>query len=464
MNITLDELTALAKRRGFIFPTSELYGGISNAYDYGPLGVELMLNLKNAWWKYFVKNRPDVVGLDSQIILHPQTWVASGHVSSFSDPLVEDKVTHERFRADHVIEDWFQKHPQQDAINLEGLTLEEYAQLIKDHAIKSPKGNPLTEPKSFNLLFETSLGVVTGQKSTVYLRGETAQGIFSNFKQILDTTRVQLPFGIAQLGKSFRNEITQGQFIFRTFEFEQAEIEYFFNPETAVWQELMNQWKQSMWDFATEIVGLNPAKLRWRRHDDKERSFYSKETFDLEYEFPFGFKELWGIAYRTDYDLKQHQQFSNQKLEYTDPHTGVKFIPHVIEPALGMNRLLMAVMVDGYYKDEQNNRTVLKLPGSLAPYQAAVFPLVKNKPEIIDKAKSIFKLLSANVPAVWDDRGNIGKRYFYQDEIGTPFCITIDYQTLEDGTVTVRHRDTAAQERVAETDLINYIYTKQMEK
>jgi glycyl-tRNA synthetase len=217
-----------------------------------------MLNLKNAWWKYFVKNRSDVVGLDSQIILHPQTWVASGHVSSFSDPLVEDKVTHERFRADHVIEAWFQKHPQKDAINLEGLTLEEYAQLIKDHAIKSPKGNPLTEPKSFNLLFETSLGVVTGQKSTVYLRGETAQGIFSNFKQILDTTRVQLPFGIAQMGKSFRNEITQGQFIFRTFEFEQAEIEYFFNPETAVWQELMNQWKQSMWDFATEVVGLNP--------------------------------------------------------------------------------------------------------------------------------------------------------------------------------------------------------------
>jgi glycyl-tRNA synthetase len=464
MNITLDELTALAKRRGFVFPTSEIYGGISNAYDYGPLGVELMLNLKIAWWKYFVKNRADVVGLDSQIILHPQTWVASGHVSSFSDPLVEDKVTHERFRADHIIETWFQKHPQPQAINLEGLSLDEYAQIIKDHNITSPKGNPLTEPKSFNLLFETSLGVVAGQKSTVYLRGETAQGIFSNFKQILDTTRVQLPFGIAQMGKSFRNEITQGQFIFRTFEFEQAEIEYFFNPETTVWQELMNQWKQSMWDFATEVVGLNPAKLRWRRHDDKERSFYSTETFDLEYEFPFGFKELWGIAYRTDYDLKQHQQFSNQKLEYTDPHTGEKFVPHVIEPALGLNRLLMAVMIDGYFKDEQNNRTVLKFPTLLAPYTVAVFPLVKNKPEITNKAQAIHKLVAARFAAVWDDRGNIGKRYFYQDEIGTPFCITIDYQTLEDGTVTVRHRDSASQERVAETDLINYLYTKQTEK
>lgn len=460
MNITLDELTALAKRRGFIFPTSEIYGGLSNAYDYGPLGIELMLNLKNAWWKYFVKNRPDIVGLDSQIILHPQTWVASGHVSSFSDPLVEDKITHQRFRADHLIETWFKDHPPTKPVNPEGMSLDQLAGLIKEHNITSPADNPLTEPKSFNLLFETSLGVVAGQKSTVYLRGETAQGIFSNFKQVLDTTRVQLPFGIAQMGKSFRNEITQGQFVFRTFEFEQAEIEYFFNPDTESWQELMNQWKQSMWDFATIVIGLNPSKLRWRRHDDKERSFYSKETFDLEYEYPFGFKELWGIAYRTDYDLHQHQQFSGQKLEYTDPHTGQKLVPHVIEPALGLNRLLMALMIDRYDQDTQNHRTVLKFPPNLAPYVTAVFPLVKNKPEIVSKAKSIYKLLALKFPSVWDDRGNIGKRYFYQDEIGTPFCITIDYQTLEDGTVTVRYRDTASQERVAEADLLNYLYSK----
>lgn len=460
-NITLDELTALAKRRGFVYPTSEIYGGLSNAYDYGPLGVELMLNLKNSWWKYFVKNRADMVGLDSQIILHPQTWAASGHVASFSDPLVEDKVTHERYRADHVIDAWFAAHPPAETINPEGLSLEQLADLIKTQGITSPKGNPLTTPKSFNLLFETSLGVVSGQKSTVYLRGETAQGIFTNFKQVLDTTRVQLPFGIAQMGKSFRNEITQGQFIFRTFEFEQAEIEYFFNPETTVWQELMNEWKQSMWDFVTTVIGLNPAKLRWRRHDDKERSFYSQETFDLEYEFPFGFKELWGIAYRTDYDLKQHQTSSGQKLDYTEPHTGQKFIPHVIEPALGLNRLLLALMIDRYHHDPDNNRTVLQFPSALAPYTVAVFPLVKNKPEIINKAKSIFQLLASNFPTVWDDRGNIGKRYFYQDEIGTPFCITIDYQTLEDGTVTVRDRDTTTQERVAESDLLNYLYTKQ---
>lgn len=461
-SISLEDLSSLAKRRGFIYPTSEIYGGLSNAYDYGPLGVELMLNLKSAWWKFFVRNRADVVGLDSQIILRPETWVASGHVASFSDPLVEDKVTHQRYRADHMIEQWFAKHPDIEPINLEGLSLQEYADIISKHQITSPNGNPLTEPKSFNLLFETSLGVVAGQKSTVYLRGETAQGIFSNFKQILDTTRVQLPFGIAQMGKSFRNEITQGQFIFRTFEFEQAEIEYFFDPETTVWQELMNQWKDSMWNFAVDTIGLNPSKLRWRRHDDKERSFYSKETFDLEYEFPFGFKELWGIAYRTNYDLLQHQQHSGQKLEYTDPHSGKKIVPHVIEPALGLNRLLLAVLVDRYFQDQANQRTVLKLPANLAPHTVAVFPLVKNKPEIISKAKTVFQLLASNFPSVWDDRGNIGKRYYYQDEIGTPFCVTIDYQTLEDGTVTVRHRDSADQERVAESDLLNYIHTKQV--
>ena len=456
---SLEKIVSLAKRRGFVYQTSEIYGGLANSFDYGPLGVELMRTIKNVWWQKFITKRPDMVGLDSQIILHPQTWVASGHVGSFSDPLVEDTVTHNRYRADHLIEGFVEKNPDlfADDFNAEGLTLDQMAELINQHKITSPQGNPVTSPRSFNLLFETAIGAVSGQKSTAYLRGETAQGIFSNFKNILDSSRVRLPFGVGQVGKAFRNEITTGQFVFRTLEFEQAEIEYFFNPEETDWQQLMEEWKEAMWQFVTKDLGVREENLRWRQHSDKERSHYSKDTYDLEYKFPFGWKELWGIAYRTDYDLRQHQEFSGQSLEYTDPNTNKKFLPHVIEAGVGVNRLFLMVLADSYRQDEDKKRTVLALKPSLAPYQAAVFPLLKNKPELVAKAQEVFTSLQQDFTVTWDDRGNIGKRYLYQDEIGTPLCITIDFDTLEDGTVTVRDRDTSNQQRVDISQLATHI-------
>jgi len=455
---TLEDVAALAKRRGFVYPTSQIYGGLANSYDYGPLGTELLRNIRDTWWKEFIHRRSDMVGLDTQIMLHPQTWVASGHVASFADPLVEDKVTQKRYRADHLIEAWLAKpkNVEYSQIQVENMKLEDMAAFIAEHHLLSPDGNELTPPKSFNLLFETSIGVVAGEKSAVYLRGETAQGIFTNFKQILDSTRVQLPFGVGNIGKSFRNEITTGQFVFRTLEFEQAEIEYFFNPNTSNWQELMEAWKQAMWSYVTETLGVKAENLRWRQHTDKERSHYSLDTYDLEYKYSFGWKELWGVAYRTDYDLKQHQNLSGQSLEYTDPQTGAKFIPHVIEPAVGINRLFLMILNDAYWYDQDRQRTVLRLSPKIAPYKIAVFPLLKNKPELVEKAQSLFAALAQSYHTVWDDRGNIGKRYLYQDEIGTPFCVTIDFQTLEDQTVTVRYRDTAEQVRVEIDQLEEY--------
>jgi len=460
MTPTLDSVIALSKRRGFIFPTSEVYGGLANAYDYGPLGVELKRKIINLWWDRFVTKRDDMVGLDSQIVLRPETWIASGHVGGFSDPLVEDKVTHDRFRVDHLIETYLTAHPEIKDVVVANMSLEDMTNFISQHNLKSPKGNELTPPKNFNLLFETSLGVVEGDKSKVYLRGETAQGIFTNFKQVADSTRVQLPFGIGQIGKSFRNEVTQGQFIFRTFEFEQAEIEYFFDPAKSDWHQLLEDWKQQMWDFVTQDLGINPDKLRWRRHDDKERSFYSQDTYDLEYEFPFGFKELWGIAYRTDYDLRQQANHSGKELYIADPNTQAKIVPHVIEPALGINRALLMVLCQAIQTDSEHNRTFLSLTPKLAPYTVAVFPLLKNKPELVDKARSVYNSLRSQLSVVWDDRGNIGKRYFYQDEIGTPYCITIDFQSLDDNTVTLRHRDTAVQERISIPDIQSYLHDK----
>jgi len=488
---TLEEIVSLAKRRGFVYQTSEIYGGLANSYDYGPMGAELMRNIRNIWWEEFISKRTDMVGLDSQILLHPKTWVASGHVSSFTDPLVEDKKTHKRYRADHLIEAWkderekqaveiqyrlekdkkegkrqeytkeekkAQEQIQKDLlIIIEDMSTQEMADFIKEHNIKSPEGNDITDPKDFNILFETSIGAVTGEKSVAYLRGETAQGIFTNFKQVLDSTRVKLPFGIGQIGRSFRNEITTGQFNFRTLEFEQAEIEYFFDPEETNWEELFKKWQDQMWQFVTNTLGIKEENIRWRRHTDKERSHYSKDTYDLDYKYPFGWKELWGIAYRTDYDLKQHIKHSGQTLEYMDPHTGKKFVPHVIEPAVGVNRIFLMILVDAYFRDEEKNRTVLKLDPKLAPYKAAVFPLLKNKPELVATAKKVFDILSQKMATNWDDRGNIGKRYLYQDEIGTPACITVDFQTLEDQTVTVRNRDTAEQERVHVEKLEDYL-------
>ncbi len=457
---TLDQIVSLAKRRGFVYPTSDIYGGLANSYDYGPMGVELLKNIRDLWWKYFITSRPDMVGLQSQILQHPQTWVASGHVDAFNDPLVEDLVTHKRYRADHIIEAWLEKKAAQ--FNLETLIVEEMDiaamdAFINKHHLLSPDGNELSTPKEFSLLFKTEIGSVTGEKATVYMRGETAQGIFTNFKNVLDSTRVRLPFGIGNIGTSFRNEVTTGQFVFRTLEFEQAEIEYFFDPKQENWQDLMASWKNSMWEFATQTLGIKEENLRWRQHTDKERSHYSLDTWDLDYQFSFGYKELWGVAYRTDYDLKQHQEYSGKSMEYTDPHTQQKFIPHVIEPAVSTPRLFLMIMTDAYWQDEENKRIVLKLKPSLAPYKAAVFPLAKNKPELVAQAKKIFDDLSEKYHLAWDERSSIGKRYLYQDEIGTPYCITIDYDTLEDGAVTIRDRDTTKQTRVKIEELAQYL-------
>ena len=399
-----------------------------------------------------------MVGLDTPIMLHPQTWVASGHVTSFTDPLVEDKETHKRYRADHLIEAWIDAQNGSFAdINVEELSLGDMAHFISEHGVKSPDGNPITEPKAFNILFETGIGAIEGEKSTVYLRGETAQGIFTDFRQVTQSTRIKLPFGIGQIGKSFRNEITTGQFIFRTLEFEVAELEYFFDPDDTPWREVFQKWQNAMWHFVTERLGIREENLRWRQHTDSERSHYSEDTYDLDYRFPFGWKELWGVAYRTDYDLRQHMEHSGQSLEFVDSGTGKKVVPHVVEPAVGINRLFLMLLADAYWEDTERKRKVLKLKPNLAPYSVGVFPLVKNKPDLVNRARSIFNELLEEMPVVWDDRGNIGKRYLYQDEIGTPFCITVDYQTLDEHTVTVRHRDSAEQERVSTDQLVHYL-------
>lgn len=451
----MEKIVALAKRRGFIYPTSEIYGGLANSYDYGPVGAELLRNIRNVWWKEFVNKREDIVGIDTQILLHPETWIASGHVASFNEPMVEDKKTRKRYRADHLIEKWL---PEDSKTIVEDMTIEEMDLFIKKNEIKSPEGNDLSEIKKFNQLFETEIGAVSGDKLKVYLRGETAQGIFTDFKQVVDSSRVKLPFGIGQIGKSFRNEITTGQFIFRTLELEQAEIEYFFDPELTDWKDLFESWKESMMDFVTNTLGIKNENLKWRRHTDKERSHYSKETYDLDYKFPFGWKELWGIAYRGDYDLKQHMEHSGQSLEYTNTE-GKKFIPHVIEPAVGINRLFLISLLDSYTEDGE--RVLLKLDPKIAPYKVAVFPLLANKPELTEKARSLYHdLKSQFLAVVWDDRGNIGKRYFSQDEIGTPWCVTVDFDTLTDKKVTIRDRDNGHQERVAIDKLTEYFQNK----
>lgn len=459
--ITMDKIVALCKRRGFVYASSDIYGGLANAYDYGPLGAELMRNIRNIWWEEFIHKRDDMVGIDTQIILHPQTWVASGHVRSFNDPLVEDTVNHKRYRADHVIEEWSKRQEKLEEVIIENMSIEEMDSYIKDHEIKSPDGNRFSTPKKFNLLFETFLGVLAGEKTKVYLRGETAQGIFSHFKNVIDTYRIKLPFGMGQIGKSFRNEITTGQFIFRTFEMEQAEIEYFFDPEETDWKKLFEGWKQSMWSFVTATLGINEKNLKWRRHSDTERSHYSKETYDLDYNFPFGFKELWGIAYRTDYDLKQHAKFSGKDLSYVYSQTGKKVVPHVIEPAVGINRLFFMILVDAYREEEVNGnvRTYLKINPKLAPIKVAVFPLQKDDTLKI-MAQSIYKDLKRSHPAEFDDAGNIGKMYRRQDEIGTPYCITVDYDSLKDKAVTVRDRDTMKQERIKIVKLNDYLSEK----
>ena len=469
----MDKIVSLAKRRGFIYPGSELYGGLANTYDYGPVGAELLRNIKNLWWKYFVQARPDMVGIDGSIISHHKIWEASGHVAGFSDAMIDCKNCKARMRADHLLENYIEsldEPARQELLNthnknkdfitalktgkVEGLPIESFENIRKN--LSNLAKNPLVCPncgenewtniRKFNLLFPVQLGIVEGEGGMGYLRGETAQLIFTNFRNVTDSTRVRLPFGIAQLGKSFRNEITPGNSIFRTIEFEQGEIEYFFDPDETKWEPLFEEWKQIMYDFVTKDLGIRKENLRWRPHTDEERSFYSKRTEDLEYQFPFGFKELWGLAYRTNYDLTKHQEASKKDLTIIDPKTNKKVLPHVIEPAVGINRLLLMVMADAYIEEEK--RTVLKISPKLAPYKVAVFPLLANKEELVAKAREVFTLLSPEFMTAFDDRGNIGKRYLSQDEIGTPWCVTVDFQTLEDGMVTVRDRDTTQQERV----------------
>ena len=448
---TLEKIISLAKRRGFIFPGSEIYGGLANTYDFGPLGTELKRNLINLWWNTFVSSRSDMFGLDTSVLMSPKVWDASGHTENFTNVMIDCLTCHYRTRADHLIE---------DAVggieNVEGKPLKELDEIIKDQGIKCPKcGNKTwTKVRNFNQLFETQIGIITEGKSTAYLRGELAQGMFVDFKQVLDSIHPKLPFGLAQSGKAFRNEITMGKFTFRTLEFDLAEFEYFVKPDE--WEKYFEYWKKEMYEFAL-FLGIPAEKLRWRAHTKEELSHYSSRTEDLEYEFPWGFKEMFGLAYRTDFDLKNHIEKSGVDLRYTDPYTQEKFIPHVIEPTFGLSRLLTIILMNAYFEDIEKQRVVMKFPSVLAPYKVAVFPLVGNKEELSNKAKEIFTLLKAKMSTVLDERGNIGKRYFTQDEIGTPYCITVDYDTLEDDTVTVRERDTAQQKRVKINDLLNFL-------
>jgi len=444
----LQKIVALAKRRGFVFPGSDIYGGLANTYDFGPLGVLLKKNIGDLWWKTFVTMRSDMYGLDTSNLMSPKVWEASGHTANFTNVLIDCLNCKYRTRADHLIEDALPGFE-----NVEGRPLEELDEIIKSHNIKCPKCgvSKWTKSRNFNQLFETSVGIITEGLDTAYLRGELAQGMFVNFRNVLDSMHPKLPFGIAQAGKAYRNEITMGKFTFRTLEFDLAEFEYFVDPKH--WEAHFEYWKEQMMRFAL-AVGLNETDLRWRAHSKEELAHYSKRTEDLEYRFPWGYKEMWGLAYRTDFDLKNHMEKSGVDMNYVDPFTNEKFIPHVIEPTFGISRLFTIILMNAY--TEEDDRVVLKLPKEIAPYRAAVFPLVKNKEEIVKKARNVFDtLVASGISTAWDERGNIGKRYYSQDEVGTPFCITVDYQTLEDNSVTLRDRDTTKQERVRLEDLVN---------
>lgn len=450
----LKDIVALAKRRGFVYPGSDIYGGLANTFDYGPYGTELLRNIKDLWWRAFVREREDVVGLDSSILLHPEVWKASGHVDSFSDPLIDCKQCKSRFRADQLVEQLAPDAPK-------GMSLDQLQEWFTKNQTQCPtcgsKGT-FTPPRQFNLMFETKTGA-SGQDMTIYLRPETAQGIFINFKNIVDTCRVKVPFGVAQIGKSFRNEIVARQFIFRTREFEQMEMEFFCAPGTQA--EWFEHWVQYCMDFLIRI-GLKKENLRVRRHEKDELSFYSEGTVDIEYNFPFGWGEIWGIASRTDYDLKRHAQFSGKPIEYHDSEKNEKFVPYVVEPALGLNRLMLAIVCDAYYVEKEGTpevRTVLGLAPELAPVKVGIFPLVK-KDGLAEISREIQKTLSRHFQVEYDQSGSIGKRYYRQDELGTPFCITVDYDTKENNTVTLRERDSTKQERVKIEDLVKILRDK----
>ncbi len=529
----LDSIVALAKRRGFIYPGSEIYGGLANAWDYGPVGVELKNNIKNLWWKKFVHGRDDIVGLDAAIMMNRKVWEASGHVNNFTDPLVECLNCHYRDRVDQIL-------PTDKLVNFRSIVLSDIEkqqkklndslagitsipkvieriesatylnEAQKREFIKSLKGvkdaelnssvisntrlskiiedvgksfkyegeltqfilntytpcpncerkNIWTQPKSFNLMFKTNMGPIDDSSSLVYLRPETAQAMFIDFKSVLDTTRMTIPFGIAQIGKAFRNEITTGNYIFRTREFEQMEIEYFIPEPTNKndWLDYFIEWKNEFYEWF-KLIGLDVNKIKEYDVPEYELAHYSKKTIDFEYEFPFGLKELYGLAYRTNFDLKNHERMSGNIMKYRDNLTAEEYYPHVIEPTWGVDRTVLAVLCDAYREEGENEkkRIYLKIKPILAPYKIAVFPLVRNREDIVDKARSVYKKLKQKYNVIWDDRGNIGKRYYSQDEIGTPWCVTVDHQTLEDDTVTIRDRDTTEQDRVNISKLTEYI-------
>ena len=455
-NLTMDKIVALCNNRGFIFPGSDIYGGLANTWDYGPLGVEFKNNVKKAWWRKFVQESPYNVGMDCAILMNPETWVASGHVVSFNDPLMDCKSCKARFRADKLIEDYANEHGITD-IHPDGWTNEKMSEYIAEQGIKCPEcgKSDFTGIRKFNMMFKTFQGVNEDTASQIYLRPETAQGIFVNFKNVQRTTRRKLPFGIAQVGKSFRNEITPGNFTFRTREFEQMELEFFCEPGTEMkWYEY---WKDYCHKFLLSL-GMKEEHIRLREHAKEELSHYSNGTTDIEFLFPFGWGELWGVASRTDYDLKAHQNHSGKSMEYLDPFTNERFIPYCVEPSLGADRVALAFLCDAYDEETLENgdvRNVLHLHPALAPYKAAILPLQKNK--LGDKAREVYELLAKHFMVDFDDSGAIGKRYRRQDEIGTPLCITIDFDTLEDETVTVRDRDTMAQVRMPIAELEGYI-------
>lgn len=468
----MEDIISLCKRRGFIYQGSDVYGGLSGTWDYGPLGVQLKRNIMNLWWRMFVDERDDIYGVDAAILMNQKVWKASGHVDTFVDPLCEDVVNHRRYRTDHILKD--------NGVDADGLTMEQMDELIAEKGIKSPDGNPLSKSRTFNMMFKTFVGPSGGDSieigkdvegaivpkgktiyalqynptSISYLRPETAQGIFTNFKNVVDSFYPDLPFGIAQQGKAFRNEIAPRDFVFRSREFEQMEIEYFVNPEN--WQEAFDELLKATHEFLGAL-GLNPDNIHELDVPAEDRAHYSKKTIDIEYDFPIGKEELMGIAYRTDFDLMNIQRVSGKSMEYTIKGTNEKFVPHVIEPSFGVERALMAVLSNAYREDEQNGskRVYLALPEHLAPVKFAVSPLLKNKPELVEKAREIYANLSKKNPGrvMWDDNGNIGKRYRRQDEIGTPYCVVVDFQTLEDDTVTVRERDTTEQRRVKVEEL-----------
>ncbi|NFI56743.1 glycine--tRNA ligase [Clostridium botulinum] len=452
---TMDKIVALCKNRGFVFPGSDIYGGLANSWDYGPLGVEFKNNVKKAWWKKFVQESPYNVGLDSAILMNSDVWVASGHVGGFSDPLMDCKECKARFRADKIVEDHMTENGAEVA-SADGWTNEQLKEYIESNNMVCPKCGKMnyTDIRKFNLMFKTFQGVTEDAKSEIYLRPETAQGIFVNFKAVQRSSRKKVPFGIAQIGKSFRNEITPGNFTFRTREFEQMELEFFCKPGTDL--EWHKYWKDYCWSFLLNL-NVKTENLRMRDHGEEELSFYSNATSDIEYLFPFGWGELWGIADRTDYDLRKHQEHSGQDLNYLDQTNNEKYIPYVIEPSLGADRVTLAFLIEAYDEEELDggdSRTVLHLHPALAPFKAAILPLSKK---LSENALEVYSSLSKKFNIDFDETGSIGKRYRRQDEIGTPYCITVDFDTLEDQCVTIRNRDTMEQERIKISELEAYI-------